>query len=83
MPAQARGSFALLTDLQHDLAPGVPARGPRQCLARLIQWQHRLDLRAQRAGINQAAQRLQPRPVDVGGERFARDPALQLGVRTL
>jgi hypothetical protein len=31
------------------------------------------------AGIDQAAQRLQPLPVDVGGERIARDAALQLG----
>jgi hypothetical protein len=51
--------------LQRDLAPGVPARDPRQRLAGPIQRQHRLDLRAQPAGLDQAAQRLQPLPVDV------------------
>src|ERR1019366_3681338 len=74
---------ALLSDLHHDFASGVPARDPRQRLARLVQWQHCLDLRAQPSGIDQAAQRLQPLPVDVGGERFASDAALQLGGRAL
>ena len=35
------------------------------------------------AGIGQAAQRFQPLPGDVGGERFAGDAALQLGGRGL
>jgi hypothetical protein len=41
------------------------------------------DLGPQLAGIDQAAQLLQPRPVDVGGERFAGDAALELGGSTL
>ncbi len=78
----ALGGVALWPDLQHDLASGAPARDPRQRLAHLIQRQHRLDLRAQPAGIDQAAQCLQPLPVHAGGERFAGDAALQLGGRT-
>jgi predicted O-methyltransferase YrrM len=73
----------LLPDLQHDLAAGVLVGDPAQRLARLLQRQHRRDLGAQRAGLDQAAQCLQPLAVDVGGERFARDAALELCGGTL
>ena len=41
------------------------------------------DRGPQLAGIDQAAQLLQPRPVDAGGERLAGDAALELGGSTL
>jgi hypothetical protein len=68
---------------QHDLAAGVPARNPGQCLPRLIQRQHRLYLGAQLAGSHQAPQLLEPMPVDVGSERLASDTALEDGGRAL
>ncbi len=74
--------WPLLRDSQHDLAARVPVRDLRQRLARLIQRQH-LDLGAQPARIDEAAQCFQPLPVDVGGERLAGDAALKLGGRTL
>jgi hypothetical protein len=40
------------------------------------------DLGAQLARLDQPAERLQPLPVAVGAERFARDAPLQLGGRT-
>jgi hypothetical protein len=39
----------LLSDFQHDFAASVPARDPRECLASMIEWQHRLDLWTQSA----------------------------------
>src|SRR5580700_1569477 len=56
----------LLPDLQHDLSAGVLVGDPAQRLARLLQRQHRRDLGAQRAGLDQAAQCLQPLAADVG-----------------
>ena len=58
----------LWPDLQHDLATGVRARDAGQRLAGLVQRQHRLDLATQRAGVDQAAECLQPLPAAVGGE---------------
>jgi hypothetical protein len=58
----------LLPDLQHDLAAGVPARDPRQRLAGLVERQDRFDLRAEFAGIDQAAQLLELLPAAVGSE---------------
>jgi hypothetical protein len=55
----------------------VPARDLLQRRASLLQRQHHPDLRAQFASIDQAAQCLQPLPVDVGGERLTGDAALQ------
>jgi hypothetical protein len=69
--------------LQHDLAASVPGRNLGERLAGLVQWQYRRDLGTERAGIDQAVQRLEPLPGDAGGERLAGDPALQPGGRTL
>ena len=56
----------------------MSARDSPQRLTRLLQRQHRLDLRAEPARIDQLAQRLKPLPAAVRSERFAGDVALQL-----
>lgn len=57
----------------------MAARDPPQRLTGLGKRQCRLDPYVQRAGIDQAAQRLKSRPVYVSGERVDRDPALRRG----
>jgi hypothetical protein len=66
MPADG-AAIATSADLQHYLAPGVPGRDPCQRLAGLIERQHRLDLRAEFAPIDQAGQLLKPRPAAGAG----------------
>jgi hypothetical protein len=80
--AQASGRAGLAPDLQHDLASGVPACDARQRHADLIQREHRIHLRAQPAGIDQAAECLKLLPGYVRAERLTGDAALQLGGRT-
>jgi hypothetical protein len=81
LPRGRLEAWPLRPDLQHDLAARVPARHPRQRLARPIQ-ETPPRPGAQPAGIDQTAQRLQPLPGDVRGGRFPGDPALQLDGRT-
>ena len=73
----------LLRDPEHDLAECVSARDLPQRLANLLQRHDRFNLWAQLARVDQPGQCLQPRPVDVGGARFARDAPLERRARAL
>jgi hypothetical protein len=73
----------VLPDLQHDLAAGVPTSDPASASSALSSGSTASTWGCSRTGIDQGAHRLQPVPVDGGGERFARDAALQLGDRAL
>jgi len=55
----------------------MPGRDPCQRLAGLVERQHRFDLRAEFAPIDQAGQLLKPRPAAGGSECFAGDAPLQ------
>jgi hypothetical protein len=57
----------------------MPARDSRKCLAGAIQRQHRLDLRAQLAGIDEPSELLQPLPAAMRGDRFLGNAPLKLG----
>ena len=55
----------------------MPGRDPCQRLAGLVERQHRFDLRAEFAPIDQAGQLLKPQPTAGGSECFAGDAPLQ------